>query len=241
MKRGRPGTASASGRRLRAGTVAAFFWILAAVGATAAGTGAAAQELADYDYEHLSFRGLGFEVGYILPNNVENTHTLGVRVDLGYLGPGLRVVPSVTYWSSDLARSEVRELEERLEDLVARENERPDLTLGSIGWTDVVLALDGHFVWRVPFDFRTYAGAGLSAHLLNGRGEAIEETFVEDLLDSVRAGVNVHGGLEYPVTDRIRVHASARYEVLDDLRYPEFRFGGNLFFGGSPPGGGRGP
>lgn len=240
MKGERVGAGSAAGR-LRRATLAACVWALAVLGATAGGSGAAAQELADYDYEHLSFRGLAFEVGYILPNNVENTHTLGVRVDLGYLGPGLRVVPSVTYWSSDLARSEVRELEERLEDLVAREHERPDLSLGPIGWTDVVLGLDGHFVWRVPFDLRTYAGAGLSAHLLNGRGEAIEETFVEDLLDSVRAGVNVHGGLEYPVTDRIRVHATARYELLDDLRYPEFRFGGKLFFGGAEAGEEREP
>lgn len=202
---------------------------------------AGAQELADYDYEHLTFRGLSFEAGYIFPNTVENTHTLGVRVDLGYLGPGLRVVPSLTYWSSDLARGEVRELEERLEDLVARDNERPDLTLGPIGWTDVVLGLDGHFVWRVPFGIRTYAGGGLSAHLLNGRGETIEETFVEDLLDSVRAGVNLHAGLEYPVTDRFRLYTTGRYELLDDLRYPEFRLGGQLFFGDPAPGEDRGP
>jgi hypothetical protein len=45
-----------------------------ALAALAVGVGAAApleaQELADFDYENLAFRGLGFEVGYVWPSRV---------------------------------------------------------------------------------------------------------------------------------------------------------------------------
>ena len=63
---------------------------------------ASGQELADFDYEHLSFRGFSLEGGHIWPTKVDPTYTLGIRVDLGYLGPGLRVVPGLSYWSSTM-------------------------------------------------------------------------------------------------------------------------------------------
>ena len=86
-------------------------------GGAAAGR-AAAQDLADFDYVNLSFRGLGLETGYIWPTRVEPTSTFGIRMDLGYLGPGVRIVPGITYWSSRMQLDEVRELELRVEDLI---------------------------------------------------------------------------------------------------------------------------
>ena len=71
------------------------------------------------------------------------------------------------------------------------------------GASDVVMSLDAQVVWRVPYGLLTYAGVGASAHVLNGGGPAVDGTFVEDLLDSVTAGFNLHGGLEYPM-DRFR-------------------------------------
>ena len=35
-----------------------------------------AQELADYDYENLSFRGISFDVGYLSADKVADTRTL---------------------------------------------------------------------------------------------------------------------------------------------------------------------
>jgi len=92
--------------------------------------------------------------------------------------------------------------------------------------------LDGHFVWTVPFGFLTYAGAGVSVHILNGSGPAVDGTFIEDLLDSVTAGLNVHGGLEYPVTNRFRLYTQTRYEALGDFQYLELKFGAQIMFSG---------
>jgi hypothetical protein len=205
-------------------------------------SGVAGQDLADLDYDNLSFRGFGFELGYLFPDRVENTESYGLRFDLGYLGPGLRIVPTLTYWSSPFRSAEVTELENRVAGLVVSQAgpPLPTVDLGTIKWSDVALTLDGHVVWAVPFDMLTFAGLGVSAHVLNGDGAAINGTFIEDLLDTVTAGFNLHAGLEYPVADRLRLHGQGRYEVLEDLQYFQLKFGFQLMTGPNAPGEGPG-
>ena len=194
----------------------------------------AAQELADFDYEHLSFRGVGLEAGYINPSRVEPTMSFGVRTDLGYLGPGVRIVTGISHWSSSLRRSEVENLEERLVALMQEQDEGGDevtVDLGEVTWSDVAVSVDAHMVWSVRGGFLTYAGLGATAHVMSGGGAAVEGTFVEDLLNSVRAGVNAHGGIEIPLHRRFRVYGSTRFELLENLNYLEFRVGGQIHWG----------
>jgi len=198
------------------------------------------QNLADFDYEYLSFRGFSLEGGYLWPTRVDPTYSVGIRMDLGYLGPGLRIVPGISYWSSTMKEGEVADLERNIRDLVLdpfSSVEPPDL--GEIEWSDLALSLDGQFVWSIPFDLLSFVGAGLTAHIMNGDGTAISGTFVEDLLDSVAAGINFHAGLEYPMSDLFRLYSVGRYEILEDLRYLEFRVGGQIMVGQSASGEGR--
>ena len=231
----RPGRPGGSGSRRWAGVLALGLGLFLSVGEVCAQT-----TLADYDYENLSFRGFSLEGGYIWPTRVEPTYTVGARVDLGYLGPGLRLVPGVAFWSSAMKDSEVRELERNVDDLVEGQLDPgagySGVNLGTIDWSDLILSMDGHFVWSVPLDLLSYAGAGMSLHFINGDGEAISGTFVEDLLDSVKPGFNVHGGLEYPLSDGFRLYGVARYEMLEDLRYFELRVGGQIMLTGPASG-----
>lgn len=201
---------------------------------------AAAQNLADFDYENLSFRGVGLEVGGVYPSRVEPAPTLGLRMDLGYLGPGVRITPTIGYWSSRMKRVEVRKLELRVNELVDRSSPPgtppANVDLGRIDWSDLMIGLDGHVVWSVPFGFLTYLGVGAAAHIMNGGGEAVANTFVEDLLDTVTAGFNLHGGVEYPVTERFRLYGTARYELLGELRYGQLSVGTQFMFGPAAPG-----
>lgn len=205
-----------------------------------AGEVAGQSSLADYDYENLAFRGFSLEGGYIWPTRTDPTYTVGARVDLGYLGPGLRLIPGVAYWSSTMKDSEVRRLGRNVDNLV--EGQLPPgsgyqgVDLGTIDWSDFILSVDGHFVWSIPLDLLTFAGGGMSLHFMNGEGDVIKGTFVEDLLDSVRPGFNVHGGLEYPVFDAFRLYGEARYELMEDLRYLEVRFGGQIMLTGPAAG-----
>ena len=192
------------------------------------------QELADFDYEHLSFRGIGLEGGYINPSRVEPTVSYGVRADLGYLGPGVRIVGGISHWSSALRRSEVERLEERVVDLIVEQDEGDEdvtVDLGEVTWSDVAVSVDAHMVWSVRGGFLTYAGVGATAHVMSGGGTAVEDTFVEDLLNSVRAGINAHGGVEVPLHRRFRVYGAGRFELLENLNYMEFRVGGQLHWG----------
>ena len=202
----------------------------------------AAQDVADIDYENLSFRGIGLEVGYLWPDRVEPTESYGIRFDLGYAGPGLRIVPSVGFWRSRLESGEVARFEERLQDLVADQNDgvRPEIDLGTIRYTDISLGLDGHVVWELPLDLLTFGGLGLTAHIVNGDGDLVNGTFIEDLLDSLEPGFNLHLGAEYPITDRMRLYTVGRYEVMPDLRYFHIRAGWQFMIGPNAPGEGRG-
>ena len=200
-----------------------------------------AQEIADIDYEHLSFRGIGVDWGYLYPDRVESAQSYGLRFDLGYAGPGLRIVPSIAYWSAPMEANEILEFSDRIEDLVLMQTgQLTALDLGVIDYTDVSLTVDGHIVWELPLDLLTYGGVGVTAHVIDGNGSAIAGTFVEDLLDSVTAGFNLHLGAEYPMTDRLRLYSTGRYEVLPDLRYFRAHGGLQIMIGPNAPGEGRG-
>jgi len=224
-----------------------FRWALAcglAFGLLSSSGEARAQTtLADYDYENLSFRGFSLEGGFIFPNRVDPTYTVGARFDLGYLGPGLRIVPGIAYWSSAMKRSEVAKLERKIDELVegqiAPGSGFTGVDLGTIEWSDLVVSLDGHMVWSVPFDLLTFAGAGVSAHILNAKGRAISGTFVEDFMDTVSPGLNIHGGVELPLSDQFRLYGLARMEFMENLRYMELRMGGQIMLVPPAPGEGR--
>jgi len=197
---------------------------------------ARAQSLEDYDYENLTFRGAGLTVGYIWPTKVEPTLSYGVRIDLGYLGPGLRVVPSVTYWSSELKGAELDRLAEQLSSLPTLRNRGivvRGADLGPVDWSGVAFELDGQFVWIVPGGILTYLGAGLNAHLLDARGDGIKDTFVEDALDALTAGLTGLAGIEIEPVRRLRIFGEVRYTVMSDLRYPGLRFGASFMLPGA--------
>lgn len=202
------------------------FFLTAAL--LAAATPAAAQTLADYDYENLTFRGIGVDVGYIWPTKVEETRVYSLRLDLGYLGPGVRIIPSLSYWSSEITDEELARLAERMQQSGASVD--VDM-LRPIQWSDLSLALDGQFVWNTPLQVLTFVGGGFGLHALNGQGNAVDDTFVEDLLDSVTAGVNAMAGAEFQPFERMRVYGEGRYTALNSIQYLTARAGLQFMFG----------
>lgn len=206
-----------------------------------------AQTLADYDYENLTFRGFGFDYGYIWPNKVESTDQYSVRLDLGFLGPAVRIATTLSYWSSAFKEPELQRLADRLEQLPALQEQGVDLSaadLGRVRWSDVSATVDAHMVWTVPGNIITYLGAGLGIHALNGRGTSIEDTFVEDLLDSISPAIAFSAGAEYQLVERIRLYGEGRYTLLSDIHYPGLRAGVSIMLPQRPAsagttGGGR--
>jgi hypothetical protein len=198
---------------------------------------ASGQGLADYDYENLTFRGIGFDYGYIWPNKVMPTPMWSVRLDLGYLGPAVRLVPTLSYWSSRFRAVELDRLADRLSQLPALSREGIVLTgpdLGDIHWSDLSMSVDAHVVWTAPLDVITFVGAGLSLHALNGRGDAVDGTFVEDLLDSTSPGAALLAGMEVQLLPRLRAYGELRYTLVSDVRHAGIRIGGALMLPPQP-------
>jgi hypothetical protein len=188
-----------------------------------------AQTLADYDYENLTFRGIGLDYGFIWPNKVEPTSLFSLRLDLGYLGPAVRITPVLSYWNSHLRARELERMADRLSSLPVLLDKGVVLTaadLGRVEWSDLVLGIDSHLVWTAPLEILTFVGVGVSLHALNGRGDLIDDTFIEDLLDSTAAGAAILAGVEAQPLDRLRVYGEARYTLASSIRYPSLRIGG---------------
>lgn len=188
-----------------------------------AGPGVAwGQGLADYDYEHLRFHGVGLDYGYIQPTRVEPTSSYTLRVDLGYLGPNVRIVPSLTYWSSRMRQRELDRIADRLNVLGAAFDAED---LGSIRWRNFSVNVDGQYVWPVTSYMQAFVGAGASLHLLNGSWPALEGTYLADLMDRVTAGAAALAGVEFAPHPWVRIYSELRYSLLSDVRYPGIRIG----------------
>jgi opacity protein-like surface antigen len=188
---------------------------------------ARAQSAADYDYENLVLSGVGVHVAQIFPTRSEPTLGLNVRADLGLLGPNVRISPGVTFWSTRFRDSEVERMEDRIEaSCEAGGAPCPGVELGEVEVSDLSLDLDAHFLWATDYAIEPYAGAGVSLHLLNGRGDFIDDTFVEDLLDAIAPGFNLVGGLEVPVGENLRVLGEARGVLTGNVRYVSIGIGG---------------
>lgn len=198
---------------------------------------ASAQEWEDYDYENLEFRGVGLDFGAVWPANVDRTMSFGVRADMGFAGPNVRVAPAIRFWSSTVDEAEV----ERLADQIRRLCELqagavcPPFNLGEVERSDLELAVDAHYLFPTGYTLRPYLGGGLGIHLLNGRGESIDDTFVEDLLDSVSPAVNVLGGIHLPLGASIELMTEGRLVLVSDVRYATVLVGATWILP-SPPG-----
>src|SRR5688500_6992238 len=126
---------------------------------------AGAQTLADYDYENLTFRGFGLDYGYIWPSKVTAAPMYSIRMDLGFLGPGVRVAPSISFWNSDLRATELDRLAEQINRLPPLIEQGVTITaddLGSVTWSDLSIGLDTHLLWTTPVGVITYVGAGVA-------------------------------------------------------------------------------
>jgi hypothetical protein len=201
----------------------------------ASAAGARGQTLADYDYTNLAFRGAGVTVGYIWPTKVSPTTQYGLRVDLGYLGPAIRIVPSLSYWHSELRRGELNRFASRINALPALQQQGVTITgadLGPVHWSDLSLDVDAEWVVAAPSGLLTYAGLGAGVHLLNGSGAAIAHTFIEDLLDTISPALTGLAGVEYPVANQVRVFGELRLTALGDIQYAGLRFGGAIMMPG---------
>lgn len=191
---------------------------------------ARAQAIEDYDYENLEFRGVGLEVGPVFPNRVDADVAFGLRLDFGYLGPALRVLPSITFWSSELQQKEVDRLGEQIVEVCLRQQNAPcpgELTLGRVGFSDLAINADAQYEFTdTPLLFTPYLGAGLGIHFLNGYGDFVDNTFIEDFLDAITPSLNLSAGLTVPASPQFEFFGEGRLAMMSDVPHFGVQIGG---------------
>ncbi|MFQ5746357.1 MAG: outer membrane beta-barrel protein [Gemmatimonadota bacterium] len=171
-----------------------------------------AQGLEQYDYANLGFRGIGATVSFVDASQVDGTAAFGGRVDLGFLGPYIRVVPRFSFWSADVEQSEVTNLASRLEDVAGLA--RGTIDLGAIERDVVIGGVD--FQWTLPNAVvAPYIGLGADVYVLNDSGQAIQNTFLDDAV--VTAGVSAVAGLEVPLDGHWRLSGDVRGTLVTDV------------------------
>ncbi|HIF38808.1 MAG TPA: hypothetical protein EYQ69_06310 [Gemmatimonadetes bacterium] len=192
------------------------------------------QELADYDYGNLAVRGISLDYGNISLETFEETESYSMKLDLGFLGPGIRMTTRTSYWSSQMLSEEIESFESSLSTLILTQGgslPSNNLDLGPIRRDDFSLALEADYVWSIPLGFLFSTGLGASVHLVNGTTSIPDDVFLDGLLDSVTGGFNVQGGLEFLVNDRIRIHGGSRVGLVGNVRFLEFSGGMTFLWG----------
>jgi hypothetical protein len=188
-----------------------------------------AQPLEQIGFADLEFRAIGAEFGTVWPARVEPASTYGIRADLGSPTPRVRILGIGRYWSSRLKEWEVRRLAEQILLVCERQVDAtcPEtLELGNVNLSDLELGADGRYHFLVERRISPFLGVGVGLHLLNGRGDFIDGTFVEDLLDTVAPGLGPILGVDLRLGSALAVGVEARFMLASDVRYASVGAGG---------------
>lgn len=180
---------------------------------------AAQRPLDRFSYDNLGFHGVWPEIGIVTSDRLEGTVSYGARVDLGQFAPRLRLLLGASYFRSDFKSEDIAEFEAALEDVVTDPTQDFSIDLGDVRWSDLALELDLQYI-LTPLTSRylPYLGVGAGMHVRNGSGDAINDTFVEDALDMLGAGVSATAGLDIKVGGSFLLNIGGRAVFGSDLQ-----------------------
>ena len=180
---------------------------------------AAQRPLDRFSYDNLGFHGFWPEIGIVTSDRLEGTVSYGARVDLGQFAPRLRMLLGVSYFRSDFKSEDIAEFEAALENVVTDPTQDFSIDLGDVRWSDLAIELDLQYI-LTPLTSRylPYLGVGAGMHLRNGSGDAIDDTFVEDALDMLGAGISATAGLDVKVGGSFMLNVGGRAVFGSDLQ-----------------------
>jgi hypothetical protein len=197
--------------------------------------------LSQFSYDNLKPSALQLDLGPLGGNNIRGTLTGGLRLDYGFIAPHVRVLLGVSYYKADFSSAARARFEQRLQGVVIDPAGDDTIHLGRITWSDVTGDVDLQYVLPQGHAVTTYLGIGLGAHVRHGSGPAINDTFVQDALNSITAGLNGTIGVEVGAK-RWRVTFEGRGVWSSGVSTVSLRTGvAYRWARGGTQGGGRGP
>ena len=181
--------------------------------------------LNQFSYDSLKLWGIQADLGVLGASRLRGTVVGGVRLDYGRIAPRIRVLLGVSYFKGEFDRNATNQLAQRLRAIVNDPDSNFVIDVGRIMWSDLTTDVDLQYVLPQGHTVTAYLGAGLSLHIMNGSGKAINGTFVEDALDGVSAGLNGTMGFEIATSPTWRFTVEARGVLSTQLSTGSLRGG----------------
>lgn len=171
-----------------------------------------------FSYEGLRFSGIALELGAVTSDRLTSEATPALRVDYGFIAPGVRLLFGVAYFKGVFDAEEIAEFENRLRGVVQDPTGDFTVNVGDISLADLGISVDLQWVLDPGADVIPYAGVGLGLHIRHADGRAIDNTFVGDALSTIAAGVAASAGIEIVLTPWLRSTIDVRGELASELR-----------------------
>jgi len=180
--------------------------------------------LNQFSYNNLRFSGIQLDAGLLGASDLTGSTVGGLRVDYGRIAPKVRLLLGLSYFQSQFDQQARDRFERRLDSIVNPST--PDsINLGRISLSDLIGDIDFQFVFPQGHGITAYLGTGISIHVRNGSGAAINGTFMEDALDVITAGLNGTMGLEFNLSPAWRFTVDGRGVLSSGLRSVSLRTG----------------
>ncbi len=153
--------------------------------------------LEQFSSENLVASAFGFDLGVLAGTDIRGTRAGALRLDFGRVAPSIRVLLGVSYFRADLNGATLARFADRLRSIVYDPDSNYTIDLGRVTWSDVTGDLDLQYVMPQGRSVTAFMGLGLSVHVRRGSGPAIDDTFVQDALNAITAGLNGTLGAEF--------------------------------------------
>ncbi len=194
--------------------------------------------LEQFSYDNLRLSGVQLDLGMLGSDELRGALVGGLRLDYGQIAPRVRVLLGLSYFAADFDGEARARFEQRIRDFVIDPSGDDTIRVGPIRWSDLIADLDLQYVLPQGSGLTTYIGLGFGVHLRNGRGGAIEGTFIEDALDGISAALNATIGAEVTFTPSWCFTLDGRGVISSDLSTVSLRGGVMYRFGRGRGGGG---
>ena len=188
--------------------------------------------LNQFSYDNLRFSGIQLDAGVLGASDLTGATVGGLRVDYGRIAPRVRLLLGLSYFHSQFDQQARDRFERRLDSIV-NPSTHDSINLGRISLSDLIGDIDFQFVFPQTHGVTAYIGTGISVHVRNGGGAAINGTFVEDALDVITAGLNGTMGFEFNLSHAWRFTLDGRGVLSSGLKTVSLRTGIMYRFRGS--------
>jgi len=178
-----------------------------------------------FSYDNLRLSGVQVDAGPLGSSDLTGAVVGGLRIDYGMIAPRVRVLLGLSYFQSEFDGEARARFEQRIRQFVIDPAADDTIRVGRIFLSDLTADLDLQYAIPQGRGIMTYVGAGVSVHLRNGSGAAINGTFVEDALDEVSAGFNATIGAEFALSRAWRFTLDGRVMVSSGLATVSLRSG----------------